>query len=152
MARRKTKTRSKSKEIVVRPRVTVASPAVRSVRAVARRARPYARRGLTKAKKLALAEKHTLVATGSAAVLAYAEHSGWLEKLPTVGNIDKKAIVGLGAFVVAKYSKNPTMAHVATGLLSVAAYDAVKAHMESTSGYPLAGYPLGYDADEDDEF
>ena len=168
MARkRKTRTRSTSREIVVRPRVTVASPAVRTARSLARRARPAVRRGASKIQKLALGEKHTLAAVGASAVLAYLDAKGSLQHFPKVGPLDQKAVLGLGLWAVGKYTKNPTAQHLATGVLSISAYEMVQTEMareaanaaiNAAAQHKVSGYGspfededdlLGY---EDDEF
>lgn len=75
---------------------------------------------LTKAKELAMSEKHTLTALGAAVALGLAERQGW--KIPALPMIGPAATYGLGAWVLAKYTGNKMASHAATGLLSVAAY------------------------------
>lgn len=75
---------------------------------------------LTKAKELAMSEKHTLTALGAAIALGMAERQGW--KLPSIPMAGPAATYGLAAWVLAKYTGNKVASHAATGLLSVAAY------------------------------
>lgn len=89
----------------------------------ASRAKHYARRAghhLKRAGQKALEEKHTLAAVGAAAALGFVER----EKvaLPAIPKLGMAGTYGLVAWAAGKYMRSRTLAHVATGLLSVAAY------------------------------
>ena len=85
---------------------------------------------LTKAKELAMAEKHTLTALAAAAALGFAKRQGY--KLPSLPMLGPAASYGLGAWALSKYTNNKMASHAATGLLSVAMY-------ELASGGGIAG-------------
>lgn len=86
------------------------------------------------AAKFAQDEKHTLTAVSAAALLGLAESRGM--QLPAVDAVGTAGTYGIAAFVVAKLTGNRTAEHVATGLLSVAAYKAA-------SKPPAATAPAG---------
>jgi len=70
-------------------------------------------------------EKHTLAALGAAAALGYVERSG--TQLPfVVPALGPAGTYGLAAWAIARFAKNKTAAHVATGLLACAARDLVR--------------------------
>lgn len=90
-------------------------------------------------------EKHSLIAIGSAAALGLAERQNI--KLPAVPMLGPAGTYGLAAYVGGRVLKNKTLEHVATGLLSVAAY-------KLTSGAQAAGSAVVGEDDiegEDDE-
>lgn len=87
---------------------------------VYRKAAPIVRRGASIAGKAAADEKHTIAAVLSALALGYAEQAGI--DIPSIPGLGDAGTLGVGAFVIAKVSKSRTARHVATGLLSVAAY------------------------------
>lgn len=66
-------------------------------------------------------EKHTLTAVGSTLVLGYAESKG--VSLPKFGPLSTAGTLGLAAWLIGRMTKNKTVEHVATGLLSVQAYE-----------------------------
>jgi hypothetical protein len=67
----------------------------------------------------ALSERHTLAAVAAAAGYGFARSRG--VALPYVNAIGMAGTYGLGAWFLGRYTKNRTMQHIATGLLSVAA-------------------------------
>lgn len=85
---------------------------------------------LTKAKEMALSEKHTLTALAAAAALGFAKRQGF--KLPSFPMLGPAATYGLGAWALSKYTGNKMASHAATGMLSVAMY-------ELASGGGIAG-------------
>lgn len=103
---------------VVTPRVQV----VRVPTAPTRRSRAMAtvRRGASAAAKAAADEKHTLTALLSAGALGLAKRQGIA--LPKIDAIGTAGTYGLVAWIAARMTKSRTMSHVATGLLSVAAF------------------------------
>lgn len=91
------------------------------------RVRHFARRAGSAVAAAARDEKHTLVAVGAAAALGYATRKGadgksLSQKLPRIDALGVAGTYGILAWAGAKYTKNRTMRHVATGLLAVAAY------------------------------
>jgi hypothetical protein len=88
----------------------------------------HARRAFGAASRVAQAEKHTVTALAAAAALGYASRPGkdgapsMASKLPKVDALGVAGTYGALAWLAAKQTKNPTLAHVATGLLSIAAY------------------------------
>lgn len=87
-----------------------------------------ARRAFGAAAKAARDEKHTLTAVVAAAGLGWAERPGkdgkpsLASKLPKIDALGVAGTYGGLAWVGAKLTKNPVLSHVATGLLSIAAY------------------------------
>lgn len=70
----------------------------------------------------AMAEKHTLTAIGSAAVLGYAQRENMLDTVPHIEALGVEGTLGVVAFIGGKYMKSKVLSHVATGLMSVAAW------------------------------
>jgi hypothetical protein len=87
--------------------------------------------------KAVLDQQHTLYAVGAAAALGWLQKEGMLANIPNVQGIDKVALLGAAAWGAAKWSKNRTVDHVATGLLSVAAYRMLV--KDETGGIPAVG-------------
>ncbi len=114
MARRKTAAMTRTR--VVRPQVKI----VRVPSGVTRRAKSTVRRGATKAAQVARDEKHTLTALVAAGALGLAKRQKM--DLPKIDQIGTAGTYGLAAWVAARWSGNKTISHVATGLLSVAAF------------------------------
>lgn len=78
------------------------------------------RRGLSRAAQVAREEKHTIAAVGAAAVCGLAESRN--VALPHIEALGTAGTYGVVAYVAGRYMKSKTLSHVATGLLSVAAY------------------------------
>ena len=76
---------------------------------------------LTKAKEMAMSEKHTLTALAAAAALGFAKRQNY--KLPSLPMLGPAATYGLGAWALSKYTGNKIASHAATGMLSVALYE-----------------------------
>jgi len=91
---------------------------------VYRKAAPIARKAASVGAKAAIDEKHTIAAVLSAAALGYAEQTG--VDIPSIAGLGQAGTAGLAAFILAKMTKSRTARHVATGLLSVAAYELAK--------------------------
>lgn len=130
-----------ARRTAVATRTRVVTPRVQIVRvpgSVSRRARAGAmvRRGATAAGKALADEKHTLTAIVSAAALGLAKRQAIA--LPKIDAIGTAGTYGAGAWVLARFMKSRTMSHVATGLLSVAAFSMA------------AGDTLTGDDDDDD--
>lgn len=121
---------------VVRPQVKVVR--VPSGVPARRRAGAMVRRGVSRAAAAARDEKHTLTALIAAGGLGLAKRQGI--SLPKIPQIGTAGTYGLAAWVAARMTKNKTMAHVATGLLSVSAFQLA------------AGETLSGDDDDDDEW
>lgn len=85
-----------------------------------------ARRGFTAAGRAALSEKHTISAVLAAAVLGYLQRPGSTTDLPHIATIGVPATYGIAAWVAGRAMKSRVASHVATGLLSVAAYQYAK--------------------------
>ena len=109
------------------------------------RVKAGARRAFGAARAVVRDEKHTVTAVVAAAALGYAERAGkdgapsLASKLPKVDALGVAGTYGALAWLYAKQSKNATAAHLATGLLSVAAYkfgrgEKVSGDDEETSG------------------
>lgn len=106
---------------------------------VRRAAGRLARRGVGVAAQAAKDERHTLIALAAAGLLGAAQGSG--VQLPYVQAIGMPATAGIVAWAAGRFSKNKTVQHVATGLLSVAAYDLARS-MTSGSGGRSTGTGL----------
>jgi|FLYL01.1.fsa_nt_gi hypothetical protein len=115
---------AKSKALVVRaPRTSVRVvkvPQVRVIRAGGRAIGRGVRRGFSAAARVARDEKHTIVAVLAAAGVGLLKRTG--TALPHIEALGVAGTYGLGAWMAARYTRNQTLAHVATGLLSVAAF------------------------------
>jgi hypothetical protein len=123
---------STSKPIVLR--VPTPSPATRA------KVAGVARRGYSAAARVASQERHTLVAIGSAAVLGYMKKQG--VALPKIAALGTPGTYGLIAFAIGRFTRSPIAQHVATGLMSVSAY-------ELASGQTLSGEVMGNVMGED---
>jgi hypothetical protein len=84
------------------------------------RAKAIARRGATVGARIAMTERHTAAAVGAAAVLGFAARSG--VQLPKIDAIGTAGTYGLVAWAIGRWTRSNVAQHVATGLLSVAAY------------------------------
>lgn len=115
-----------AKPIVLR--VPAPSPATRT------RVAGAARRGYSAAARVASQERHTIVAIGSAAVLGFMKKQN--VQLPKFSALGTPGTYGLIAWAVGRYTKSPIAQHVATGLMSVSAY-------ELASGQTLSGEVMG---------
>lgn len=134
MARRKTR-------VVTRTRTRTVSPRVQIVRVPSgvtrrRRAGAVARRGLTAAGKAAADEKHTIAAVAASAGLGFLKRQS--VDLPKIEQLGTAGTYGVAAWLAARMTKSRTMSHVATGMLSVAAF-------QLASGETLTGYGDGDD-------
>lgn len=67
-------------------------------------------------------EAHTMAAVGAAAVLGYAQRENMLDTVPHVEALGVEGTLGVLAWVAGRYTKSKMASHVATGLLSVAAW------------------------------
>jgi len=76
-------------------------------------------------------EKHALTAIVAAGVLGLIESKS-PESISalSIGPLKPAATLGIGAWLLNRFSKNKTLEHAATGLLSVAAYDLAKTGIE----------------------
>lgn len=98
-------------------------------------------------------ERHTIAAVVGAAALGYAESLDDKGKprfnIPTIGGMTPTQTAGVAAFVAGMVTKNKTVEHVATGLLSAAAWELGKSGFK-LKGAPAAAGVAGYeDADDD---
>jgi hypothetical protein len=116
-----------TKPVIVR--VPSFSPAAK------RRAAGIARRGYSIASKAAASERHTLAAVGAAAVLGFAKRSN--VELPKIDALGVAGTYGLAAWALGRTMKSPIMSHVATGLLSISAY-------QLAAGSSVSGDDGGY--------
>lgn len=103
-----------------------AAPVAQRARVIVARAAPVARRVGGAALNAARDEKHTIAALGSAAVLGYADREGMLDSWSLIDGVDPKVQLALGLWLGAKFTKSRTLSHVATGVGSVALYDAIR--------------------------
>jgi len=101
-----------------------------------RRAGAVARRGLTAAGKAAADEKHTIAAVAASAGLGFLKRQS--VDLPKIEQLGTAGTYGVAAWLAARMTKSRTMSHVATGMLSVAAF-------QLASGETLTGYGDGDD-------
>jgi len=116
--------------------VQAAAPAPKSkIRTIVKeRAKGAVKRGASAAARAAASEKHTLIAIVSAFAVGFAEAKGM--QLPKVGPLSPAGTAGLAAWGIGKFTKSKTAQHVATGLLSVQAYQF------GASGAKIAGDDL----------
>lgn len=121
MARKGRKGRSRARAVV------------RYVSRTPQRVGQAARRGATVAARVAAEEKHLLVAVGAGALLGLLKKKG--VTLPSIPMLGQSGTLGVAAFIGARITKNRVLRHLATGFLTIAAY-------ELTSAGKIAG-PAG---------
>lgn len=97
----------------------VSAPSTTRIRTI-RVAKALARRGGSAAARAALSEKHTIAAVGTAAAFGYMSRPG-STPLPHIAAMGQAGTYGLALWGVGKFTKSPTMQHMATGLLAVQA-------------------------------
>lgn len=115
------------------PAARVSVIRVPSASPMRRRAGAALRRGASAAAGKAREEKHLLTAVVSAAALGYAQKTGMA--LPKVEVLGTAGTYGIAAFALSRtFMKSRTLSHVATGLLSVAAFELAKTGSTSTAG------------------
>lgn len=102
------------------------APAPSRTRIMVARAAPIARRVGGVALQAARDEKHTIAAVVAAAALGYADRENMLESWSLIDGVDPKAQLALALFIASKVTRSRTVAHVATGVASVAVFDMVK--------------------------
>lgn len=100
----------------------------------ARRAGALMRRGASAAARAAMTERHTVAAVGAAAVLGIARRQG--VQLPSIPALGVAGTYGVAAWALGRMTRSRVAEHVATGLLSVAAY-------ELASGSSVSGDDAG---------
>jgi len=130
MATKKRKTTKRKTKAVARPRRRT------TTRTVSRR------RKRSSIGKLASEQKHTLTALASTGV------AGWLKQkniqIPHITRLGTPATYGLAAWIASRYllkGKNALVAsHVATGLLSVGAYEMAQALAAGENPFSIAGW------------
>ena len=84
------------------------------------RGRAALRRVGSAARSVAMSERHTAAAVAAAGVLGFAARSG--VSLPKIDAIGTAGTYGIVAWMAGRYTRSQVLQHVATGLLSVAAY------------------------------
>lgn len=82
-----------------------------------------ARRAASAAGRAAMDERHTIVALGTAAALGYVKREDM--EIPHIEALGKAGTVGVALWVAARMTKSRTLAHAATGALSIALYELV---------------------------
>jgi hypothetical protein len=117
-----------SKPVIVR--VPAATPA-------RRKSTGFARRASSAASRLAASETHTIVAVGSAVVLGLMKRQN--VALPKIDALGTPGTYGLLAWAVGRYTRSTMAQHVATGLMSVSAY-------QLAAGQTLSGDVMGADS------
>ena len=85
-----------------------------------RQAGAVARRGFSAAGRAASSEKHTIAAVAAAATLGFMQRSG--VALPKVDALGTAGTYGLIAWAGGRFMKSPVLSHIATGLMSLSAY------------------------------
>ena len=125
------------KAIVVRsaqpkaPIINIRSPAVQRAK---RAAHAVGRAALHRAQ----AEKHTVGAVLAGAALGYAERQKMT--LPHLSTLGVAGTYGVAAWFASRHMRSRTLSHVATGLLTIAAYQFARG--DSVVGGPVV-LPLG---------
>lgn len=133
MAKRRRGTKAATRTIVRQVRSTPAPMVVAGPGFLSRTQAAIQRSGPRlggRIKQAAIAERHTLIAVGSAAALGLAESRG--VALPKIDALGTAGTYGLLAFGYAKLTGSMTAEKIATGLLSVAAYKLASAPTGST--------------------
>lgn len=105
-------------------RIVAAPAARRSAPIVIReRAGAVARRVGSAAASAAREEKHTITAVVAAAVVGYAQRENMLDNIPQIDAIGPVGTLGAVAWAAGRFMRSNVASHVATGLLSIAAYE-----------------------------
>ena len=115
--------RKRNTAIATRTRVIrTPPPKVQIVRVgnTGRKVKRAVARGASRAAIAARDEKHTLAAVVGAAAVGMAKKHD--VDLPHIDALGTAGTYGAAALIAAKFTKSKTLAHVATGMLSVAAY------------------------------
>lgn len=107
-------------------------------RRMGRGAANLARRGGTAAARWAREEKHTIAAVGTGLVLGFLERPGTdgqstASKLPHIAALGVPGTYGLGLHFAARFTKSHTLAHMATGLMTIAARDLARSGFGGTA-------------------
>lgn len=123
-----------AKPVIVR--VPAATPARR------KSAGNFTRRASSAAAKLASSEQHTIAATASAAVFGFMKRQN--VNLPHFDALGTPGTYGLVAWAIGRYTKSPMAQHIATGLLSVSAYQLGAG--QTLSGGNVMGAVMGEDS------
>ena len=123
-----------SKPVIVR--VPAAVPAKR------KSSGGFARRASSAASRLAASETHTIVAVGSAVVLGLMQRQN--VALPKIDALGTPGTYGLLAWAVGRYTRSTMAQHVATGLMSVSAYQLAAG--QTLSGGDVMGAVMGEDS------
>lgn len=125
--------------VVAAPRRSPPSINLTMPRAALRRgARTVGRAGLAAAQ----AEKHTLAAVGAAALLGYMSRSGEAN-LPHINALGVPGTYGAALWAIGRMGKSRVASHMATGLLSIAAYEMVRTGAIGGSGGAPGGSMRG---------
>lgn len=103
-------------------------------------------RGARRVVSAAADETHTMWALGAAAAAAYVKKNKI--DIPNPTPFSDETAYGLGAWALAKWTKNRKARHAATGLLCIALYNWI-GEEEKTSGVSGAG--VVFDDDDDDD-
>ena len=101
-----------------------------------------ARRGASIAGRYAMQEKHTIAAVAAAAVFGYLRRAN--VGLPKIDAIGTTGTYGLVAWGLGRWTKSPIAQHIATGLLSTAAYQLAAG--QTIGGGEIMGDVMGEDA------
>lgn len=114
-----------------------------------------ARRSNVAARLRKARQRHTVAAVVGAAALGYAESLDDKGKprfkIPTIGGMTPTQTAGVAAFVLGMATKNKTVEHVATGLLSAAAWELGKSGFKmNKASDPAAAGVAGYEVADDD--
>jgi hypothetical protein len=112
-------------------RVPSMSPATRA------KAKAAVSRGFSAAARTALEEKHTIAAVAAGGVLGYIESRR--VSVPKIDALGVAGTYGTLAWVLGRYTKSPTMQHVATGLLACGMRDLVATTGASVPGPSTSG-------------
>jgi hypothetical protein len=112
--------------------IQLRAPRIPTTGALALRARRGARVAGRVAARVAHDQRHTLAAVGTAAALGWVARSG--TQLPHLRALGVPGTYGLGALLVAAATKNAWAQHIASGALSVAAYEWARGPANTTVG------------------
>jgi hypothetical protein len=87
-----------------------------------------------------------MTAIGAALAIGYAQRQGW--QIPQVAGLSPSATAGLAAWAYGRWGKSQTAQHLATGLLSVAAYSwAATSGVQGVMGDDVMGSAVAYEDD-----
>ena len=115
---------ARSRALTMRPTFVMPARRRRSGRRYFARGRRRLGGLMSRGARVARDNKHTFAAVAAGLAIGLAQKYGWLEKIPRVPGLGRLGTLGLALWVLNRQGilKGQMVAHAATGVLSIAAY------------------------------